>query len=153
MFKTLFSYKNPEKLEQALMRTDTEEKYNQISNDLNIKQTVLRDQIKTKTGVSRTRLENLVNFVKDNLDRVRLYDNTPDLESKKFAKQRRNQQGQALKMLTSDQMLSRLLISLAQLNAKNNSKKLKNEIRQLLYSLYRSKKFSKNICKSLIDII
>ena len=135
------------------MRTDTEEKYNQISNDLNIKQTVLRDQIKTKTGVSRTRLENLVNFVKDNLDRVRLYDNIPDLESKKFAKQRRNQQGQALKMLTSDQMLSRLLISLAQLNAKNNSKKLKNEIRQLLYSLYRSKKFSKNICKSLIDII
>ena len=135
------------------MRTDTEEKYNQISNDLNIKQTVLRDQIKTKTGVSRTRLENLVNFVKDNLDRVRLYDNMPDLESKKFAKQRRNQQGQALKMLTSDQMLSRLLISLAQLNAKNNSKKLKNEIRQLLYSLYRSKKFSKNICKSLIDII
>ena len=135
------------------MRTDTEEKYNQISNDLNIKQTVLRDQIKTKTGVSRTRLENLVNFVKDNLDRVRFYDNMPDLESKKFAKQRRNQQGQALKMLTSDQMLSRLLISLAQLNAKNNSKKLKNEIRQLLYSLYRSKKFSKNICKSLIDII
>ena len=120
MFKTLFSYKNPEKLEQASMRTDTEEKYNQISNDLNIKQTVLRDQIKTKTGVSRTRLENLVNFVKDNLDRVRLYDNMPDLESKKFAKQRRNQQGQALKMLTSDQMLSRLLISLAQLNARNN---------------------------------
>ena len=153
MFKTLFSYKNPEKLEQASMRTDTEEKYNQISNDLNIKQTVLRDQIKTKTGVSRTRLENLVNFVKDNLDRVRLYDNMPDLESKKFAKQRRNQQGQALKMLTSDQMLSRLLISLAQLNARNNLKKLKNEIRQLLYSLYRSKKFSKNICKSLIDII
>ena len=34
-------------------------------------------------------------------------------------------------------MLSRLLISLAQLKAGNNSEKLKNEIRQLLYSLYK----------------
>ena len=40
-------------------------------------------------------------------------------------------------MLTQDQMLSRLLISLAQLKAENNSEKLKNEIRQILYSLYR----------------
>ena len=50
-------------------------------------------------------------------------------------------------------MLSRLPISLAQLNTGNNSEKLKNEIRQLLYSLYRSKKLRKNICKSLVDII
>ena len=34
-------------------------------------------------------------------------------------------------------MLSRLPITLAQLNSWNNSKKLKNEIRELLYSLYR----------------
>ena len=34
-------------------------------------------------------------------------------------------------------MLTRLPISLAQLEAGNNSEKLKNEIRQLLYSLYR----------------
>ena len=39
-------------------------------------------------------------------------------------------------------MFSRLPISLAQLKAGNNSEKLKNEIRQLLYSLYRSKKMS-----------
>ena len=37
-------------------------------------------------------------------------------------------------------MLRRLTITLAQLKAGNNSEKLKNEIRQLLYSLYRSKK-------------
>ena len=48
-------------------------------------------------------------------------------------------QGSGLKILTPDQMLSRLPISLAQLKAGNNSEKLKNEIRQLLYSLYRSK--------------
>ena len=61
----------------------------------------------------------------------------PDLESEESAAQRRNQQGQGLKILTPNQMLSRLPISLAQLNAGNNSEKLKNEMRQLLYSLYR----------------
>ena len=47
--------------------------------------------------------------------------------------------GQGLKILTPQQMLSRLPISLAQLKAGNISEKLKNEIRQLLYSLYRLK--------------
>ena len=50
-------------------------------------------------------------------------------------------------------MLSRLQITLAQLKPGNNSEKLKNEIRQLLYSLYRSKKLTKKLYKSLIDII
>ena len=54
-----------------------------------------------------------------------------------------NQLGQGLKILTLSQMLSRLPISLAQLKAGNNSEKLKNEIRQLLYSLYRSKYLQK----------
>ena len=48
-----------------------------------------------------------------------------------------NQSRQGLKILTSNQMLNRLPISLAELNAGNNSEKRKNEIRQLLYSLYR----------------
>ena len=62
-------------------------------------------------------------------------------------------QGSGLKILTPNQMLSRLPISLAQLKAGNNSEKLKNEIRQLLYSLYRSKKLTKQLYKSLIGII
>ena len=66
---------------------------------------------------------------------------------------KQNQQGQGLKILTPNQMLSRLLITLAQLKAGNNSEKLKNEIRQLLYSLYRSKKLTKQLYKSLVDII
>ena len=41
-------------------------------------------------------------------------------------------------------MLSRLPIYLAQLKAGNNSEKFKNEIRQLLHSLYRSKKINQN---------
>ena len=58
-----------------------------------------------------------------------------------------NQSGQGLKILAPSQMLSRLPISLAQLKAGNNSEKLKNEIRQLLYSLYRSKILTKNFTK------
>ena len=50
-------------------------------------------------------------------------------------------------------MLSRLPITLAQLDAGNNSGKGKNEIRQLLYSLYRSKELTKQLYKSLVDII
>ena len=50
-------------------------------------------------------------------------------------------------------MLSKLPITLAQLKAGNNSKKLTNEIRQLLYYLYRSKKLTKQLYKSFIDII
>ena len=58
----------------------------------------------------------------------------------KFNKQ--NQEEEEVKILTPNQMLSRLPISLAQLKAGNNSEKLKNEIRQLLYSLYCSKNIS-----------
>ena len=72
-------------------------------------------------------------------------------ESLKFNKQ--NQKGEGLKILTPNQLLSRLPIPLAQLIAGNNSEKLKNDIRQLLYSLYRSKKLTKEIYKSLVDII
>ena len=61
--------------------------------------------------------------------------------------------GKGLEILTPDQMLSRLPTTLAQLKAGNNSEKLKNEIRQLLYSLYRSKKLTNQLYKSLIDII
>ena len=49
-------------------------------------------------------------------------------------------------------MLSRLPNTLAQLKAGNNSEKLKNEIRQLFYSLYRSKKLTESIYKSYLNI-
>ena len=74
----------------------------------------------------------------------------PKLESEESAAEKRNQQGKGVKILTPSQMFSRLPISLAQLKAGNNSEKLKNEIRQLLYSLYRSKNMTKQIYNNLI---
>ena len=43
--------------------------------------------------------------------------------------------GSGLKILTNKQMLNRLPILLAQIQAANNSNKLKNELRQIIYSL------------------
>ena len=70
---------------------------------------------------------------------------------RKFNKEK--QEGKGLKILTPSHMLSRLPISLAQLEAGNNSEKLKNEIRELLYSLYRSKNMTKKAYNNLIKYI
>ena len=66
---------------------------------------------------------------------------------------KKKKSGEGLKILTSNQMLSRLPITLAQLEAGNNSEKLKNEIRQLLYSLYRSRNMTKQVYNNLIKYI
>ena len=58
--------------------------------------------------------------------------------------------GSGLKILTNKQMLNRLPILLAQIQAGKNSIKLKNEIRQILYSLYRSKVLPKTVYNNLI---
>ena len=65
----------------------------------------------------------------------------------------KQQQGKGLKILTPNQMLSRLPIALTQLKAGNNSEKLKNEIRQLLYSLYCSRNMTKQVYNNLIQYI
>ena len=61
--------------------------------------------------------------------------------------------GAGLKILTDKQMLNRLPILLAQIQAGNNSINLKNEISQILYSLYRSKVLTKTVYNNLIKSI
>ena len=61
--------------------------------------------------------------------------------------------GTGLKILTIKQMLNGLPILLAQIQAGNNSSKLKNETRQMLYSLYRSKVLTKTVYNNLIKAI
>ena len=48
--------------------------------------------------------------------------------------------GTGLKMLTPKQMLQRFSIALAQVKAGDNSENLLSEIRQIVCSLYQSKK-------------
>ena len=59
-------------------------------------------------------------------------------------------EGEGLKILTNKQMLNRLPILLAQIQAGNSSIKLKYEARQILYSLYRSKVLIKTVYNNLI---
>ena len=64
-----------------------------------------------------------------------------------------SKKGEGLKVLTNKQMLNRLPILLAEIQAGNNSNKLKNETRQILYSLYRSKALTKTVYNKLIKSI
>ena len=80
-------------------------------------------------------LAEIPNFKDKKLDEQPDTTDMPELESEESAEQK----GIGIKILTPNQMLSRLPISLSQLKAGNSSEKPKNEIRQLLHSLYRSK--------------
>ena len=72
------------------------------------------------------------------------------LEARRLAKE---QEGTGLKILTPNQMLKRLPIALAQVKAGNNSESLLNEIRQIVYSLYRSKEITKKVYNNIINSI
>ena len=72
------------------------------------------------------------------------------MRQKKLA---REQEGTGLKILTSNQMLKRLPIALAQIKTGNNSESLLNEIRQIVYYLYRSKKITKMLYNNIINSI
>ena len=58
-----------------------------------------------------------------------------------------------LKILTPKQMLQRLPIALAQVKAGNNSESFLNEIRQIVYSFYQSKKVTKKVYNNIIKSI
>ena len=114
-----------------------------------------RDMYKNLGKTEGKKNEDQVYAIKKVLDRIK---KAPENKKSKIEKnekvinivdnilyfnQLEQQKGEGLKILTPSQMHCRLPITLAQLNAGNNSEKLKNEIRQLLYSLYRSKKLTK----------
>ena len=57
----------------------------------------------------------------------------------------KEKKGKEIKILTLKQMLQRLPIALAQVKAGNISENLLNEIRQIMYFLYREKEITKSI--------
>ena len=138
LFKKYFSVQMPTEMLKTLYALNDKNKNNMLVNMIKSGLNDLKNEIK-KVSKDEIIIEKPHNIV--------------DIVEKIIEFNQQNQQGQALKILTTNQMLSRLPIALAQLNAGNNSEKLKNEIRQILYSLYRSKKLAKQIYKSLINII
>ena len=139
MFKKHFNFAVPSALVKQLYERKNRKKNNGLVNVIKIGLNDLKDEIKKMSEDEKEieKPDKILKIVEEILD----FNN------------KQNQLGRGLKILTPRQMLSRLPISLAQLKAGNNSEKLKNEIWQLLYSLYRSKKLTKESYKSLIDII
>ena len=93
--------------------------------------------------------------LKNNVKSDELKDIVKELERAIFGYEYENEElsGSGLKILTNKQMLNRLPILLAQIQAGNNSTKLKNEARKILYSLYRSKVLTKTVYNNLIRAI
>ena len=73
--------------------------------------------------------------------------------SKEPQESQESQEGTELKILTPNQMLKRLPIALAQVKAGNNSESLLNEIRQIVFSLHRSKEITKKVYNNIINSI
>ena len=139
LFKKHFNFIVPSALIRQLYEIKNRKENNQLVNTIRSGLTDLKDKI-LKMSEDEKEIEKADKILK-------IVEEILDFNNKQ------NQLGKGLKFLTPSQMLSRLPISLAQLKAGNNSEKLKNEIWQILYSLYRSKKLTKESYKSLIDII
>ena len=137
-FKNDFNYETPDEILEYLHSLKKIDNYNQETSLIEESRTDFEYEVDIMSeGDKKNKGEKILNTVENILNFT--------LKERKI--------GKGLKILTPDQMLSKLPITLAQLKAGNNSEKLKNEIRQLLYSLYRSKKLTKQLYKSLIDII
>ena len=86
---------------------------------------------------------------------VKFYDDYSSMvsDAKNQAIKETKQRETGLKILTSKQLLQRLPTALALVKAGNNSENLLSEIRQIVYSLYQSKKISKNVYNNIIKSI
>ena len=138
LFKKHFKLEKPILMHKVLHETRNDKEKN--SKLVNIFNSGLEDLEKEIKEMSKEEIEiqksyNIVKVVKKILD-----------------VNKHSQEGKGLKIL-GFQMLGKLPITLAQLKAGKNSEKLKNEIRQLLYSLYHSKNITKQVYNHLIKHI
>ena len=140
MFKKPFNFVSPTVSTKQLYKIKNKNKKNDLVDVIKSGLSDLKDETKemSKEEIENEKPDKILKIVKEILN---------------FNNKIQKQQGSGLKILSPNQMLSRLSITLAQLKAGNNSGKLRNEIRQLLYSLYRSKKLTKQLYKSSTDII
>ena len=122
LFEKYFSVLIPTVLVKKLYETKDKNESNELVNVIKSGIIDLKNEIKkmSKEEIENEKPEKILKIAEEIL---------------KFNKQK--QQGLGLKILRPNQMLSRLPITLAQLKGGKNSEKLKNEIRPLLYLLYR----------------
>ena len=138
MFKRYFSFQRPSDMLKSVHITNDRKKNNNLV-------------VMIKSGLSdlKKEIENMSEEEKE----IEKPNEIMDIVEKVIEFNDQTQRLQGLKILTPDQILSRLPITLAQFKAGNNSEKLKNEIRQLFYALCGSKKLTKTIYNHLINTI
>ena len=146
---------------------DNTESFNKISNDVTSRYNKNKDSSELLSiqnfldNINNEHIKNKKNELKsfkdlkNNVKSEELKDIVKELELATFGYDYENEElsGSGLKILTNKQMLNRLPILLAQIQAGNNSTKLKNETRQILYSLYRLKVLTKTVYNNLIKAI
>ena len=95
-------------------------------------------------------INNVANLYESRQKLIQMFNDYPGEKSRRIYEPK---QGKGLKILTPNQMLKRLPIALAQISAGNNSEILLNEIRQIVYSLYRGKEITKKVYNNIIKSI
>ena len=133
-----FNFQRPSGMLKTVYHTNDKKKNNNLVNVI-------------KSGLSdlKNKIENMGKEKKE----IEKPNRIVDIAEKILEFNDQTQRGQGLKILTPSQMISRLPITLAQLKAGNSSEKRRNKIRQLLNSLYHSKKLTKTIYNNLINTI
>ena len=122
LFKEYFNFEPSTVLTKQLYKIKNKKENNEIVNVIKSGLIDLKHEIKnmSKEEIENEKPDKILKIVKEIII---------------FNRENKKQQGLGLKILTPNQMLSRLPITLAQLKGGNNSEKVKNEIRQLLYPL------------------
>ena len=148
-----FEYKSIDELVDGFNNPKINEKLDESFDKITTRLNALKNLVKILSDTTEKKIiDDVIKSAEFTLDYIASWGDSYS-ESDFSSFEVNDTKGSGLKILAPNQMHSRLPISLAQLKAGSSSEKLKNEIRQLLNSLYRSKKLTKQLYKSLIDII
>ena len=140
---SFYEYMDSKKLFNAIGNSqikfsEVKNKQNEFLNKLN------NIKIGKKTIKQKETINNLEKFYNSREEVINFFrDYIEMLSDANYDSKHSETKGKGLKILTPKQMLQRLPIALAQVKAGNNSENLLNEIRQIVYSLYQSKKIPK----------
>ena len=127
---------------------DIEQEQNKFKKEINI---IKQGNRKKRSEKQQETINNIENIYKSREEVVNMFNNYAKNVSKSIHEAKH--EGTGLKISTSNQMFKRLPIALAQIKAGNNSESLLNEIRQIVYYLYRSKKITKMLYNNIINSV
>ena len=130
------------------------DEYNNYMESIKEFKSLIEKRKREKPGAITPNQKDMINYLNEIKDLVEDF-NPKDsgLSKKRKESVASRAKSEGLKILTNKQILNRLPILLAQIQAGNNSKSLKNELRQIIYSLYRLKVLIKTVYDNLIKVI